>query len=219
MKKTILLLAGFMLLASVAWSDELELGIGAAAQGGSNNALNATQTDPNSAESLYVLRAAYNWLNFVNFSLDSIILPPSSVQKMTSSFTYDANFNLVTNLGVFRPGMVNMFDVGVKFALFNRLVMGVQVGVNDLYIYKLDEVKALLPNFNTGLGANIKVTTGWKFSDNLGLEVAMYSIQSDPDAAIKVIEGIASKDSAVQSQAVGRLLDNAALAAIVVLYL
>ncbi|MEI8095463.1 MAG: hypothetical protein WCG80_14735 [Spirochaetales bacterium] len=219
MKKTILLLAGFMLLASVAWSDELELGIGAAAQGGSNNALNATQTDPNSAESLYVLRAAYNWLNFVNFSLDSIILPPSSVQKMTSSFTYDANFNLVTNLGVFRPGMVNMFDVGVKFALFNRLVMGVQVGVNDLYIYKLDEVKALLPNFNTSLGANIKVTTGWKFSDNLGLEVAMYSIQSDPDTAIKVIEGIASKDSAVQSQAVGRLLDNAALAAIVVLYL
>ena len=77
----------------------------------------------------------------------------------------------------------------------------------------------MLPNFNTGLGANIKVTTGWKFSDNLGLEVAMYSIQSDPDAAIKVIEGIASKDSAVQSQAVGRLLDNAALAAIVVLYL
>jgi hypothetical protein len=218
MKKTILLLAGFMLLASVAWSDELELGIGAAAQ--QQDPLATTQTDPSQSNSLYILRAAYGWLSFINFSLDSIVLPPSSVEKMTAKVTLDGvTGNNSVIQGIYRPGMINLVDVGIKFALFNKLVMGVQVGVNSLYIYRMNEDKDLFAGIDTNLGANIKVTTGWKFTDNLGVEIAMYSIQPNTDTAVTVLKGLVSENKDTQNTAIGNLLGNAALGALFVLYL
>ena len=214
MKKTFLLLAGFMLLSMPAWSDQLELGIGAAP------APSGTE-DPNApAESLTLLRVAYTTLGIINFSLDSLILPPSSIQQMTGQFTFDPiTYETSFVQGIYRPGMVNLYDVGIKFALFNKLVMGVQVGVNSLYIYRMNEDPELFNGINTELGANIKLSAGWKFGNNLGLEAAMYSIQPSIDDATNVLKGLASDNTVVQDAAIDQLLNNAAIGALIVLYL
>jgi hypothetical protein len=219
MRRLILLLASLILLASTAWSDEFELGMGVAVAAEKNDAAAVNSTQDNN---LYALRLAYNWLNFVNFSLDSIVLPPASVQQMTGRFTFDPKTgNLSVVQGIYRPGMVNMIDVGIKFALFDFIILGVQVGGNSLYIYHMDkpEDKPLFAGINTDLGANIKATVGMKFNHNLGLEIAMYSIQPSLETSGYVLGGLISEDSKIRRIASGQLLRNAAFGAVFVLYL
>src|SRR6266403_1638503 len=223
MKKTILLLAGFMLLAALAWSDEIELGFGAAPSlGGSSDNANVNPSDQSGqSNTVWVLRLGYTTLGVVNFSVDSLILPPSMVSAMTTTFVSvsGADGGGYYQAGLFRPGMINLFDAGLKLALFDKLNLGLGVGVNTLYVYNMKEISDVDRNFKTDLGANIKMEAGYKFGSTFGIEGALYSIQPSVGDAISTLKNLASSDTKISGDARDKLLQQAALSVPLMLYL
>jgi len=87
-------------------------------------------------------------------SWDALALPPNMIQGMTG-FT-DENGRWVQ--GYYRPGFLNMFDVGFRF-LLGPVAIFTTVGTNNIYVYRQSE----LPDAGGSWGANLRLGAGLKF--------------------------------------------------------
>jgi len=87
-------------------------------------------------------------------SWDALALPPFMVQGMTGYA--DDGGNWVQ--GYYRPGFLNMFDVGFRF-LLGPVAIFTTVGTNNIYVYRQSEIEG----FNGSWGANLRLGAGLKF--------------------------------------------------------
>lgn len=88
-------------------------------------------------------------------SWDAMALPPYMIQGMTGR----TNEEGVWVQGVFRPGFLNLFDVGFRF-LLGPVAIFTTVGMNNIYVYD----QASLPeNVGGDWGANLRLGAGLKF--------------------------------------------------------
>jgi hypothetical protein len=88
-------------------------------------------------------------------SWDALALPPNMISGMTGYSDAEG----VWHQGVFRPGFLNLFDVGFRF-LLGPVALFTTVGTNNIYVYKQSD----LPEGAGGSwGANLRLGAGLKF--------------------------------------------------------
>ncbi|MBN1686273.1 MAG: hypothetical protein JW852_06435 [Spirochaetales bacterium] len=89
--------------------------------------------------------------NFVYFSWDALVMPPSIIEGWT---------------GYYRPGFLNMYDAGIRFYLKPFLLYS-ELGMNNVYVYNQGSSQALSNNF----GANLRLGAGLKW-DWIGVNIS-----------------------------------------------
>jgi hypothetical protein len=89
-------------------------------------------------------------------SWDALALPPNMIQGMTGYVDPESGAWIQ---GPYRPGFLNLFDVGFRFIL-GPVVLTAEVGTNNIYVYR----QAELPEGGGGnWGANLRLGAGAKF--------------------------------------------------------
>ena len=146
------------------------------------------------------------WLFYASW--DSFIMPPYLVESMTGSLEND-----VYKEGYYRPGFLNMYDVGIRIHL--GPVMGfATVGVNTLYVYRQDED---MLDVGENIGANLRLGLGARF-DWWGITASISSIQPSIDQAVMIIENMSSGDDYLKTQAEEMFLANLVPSIMLVMY-
>ena len=103
------------------------------------------------------------WLFYASY--DALILPPFAVAGMTGN--YDAATDSYSP-GVFRPGVLSLFDVGFRPKIGPFTFM-LTTGFNNLYIYKQDE----LDDYEgMDLGVNLRAGLGFKLNKAFSIAVS-----------------------------------------------
>jgi len=86
-------------------------------------------------------------------SWDAIALPPFMIQGMTGKTADDGRWIE----GYYRPGFLNMFDVGFRF-LLGPVAIFTTVGTNNIYVYRQAEIEG----GGGSWGANLRLGGGLK---------------------------------------------------------
>lgn len=112
-----------------------------------------------------VFHAGYSfaWLFYVSY--DAMMLPPAAVAGMTGYFdvmtgTYQS--------GVYRPGMLSLIDFGIRPQI-GPLYLLAEAGINNLYVYKQEELVAEGSGPNADFGVNLRAGLGWKVAKILSI--------------------------------------------------
>lgn len=136
------------------------------------------------------------WLFYASW--DSFILPPFIVESMTGAFEEDPNDPEAGfyREGYYRPGFLNMFDVGIRLSL-GPVIGFAEMGINTLYVYRQKEDEL---EIDSGVGANIRLGVGARF-DWWGLTLAISSIQPSLDQTFELIRNLTSDDAFTQDKA------------------
>ena len=147
MRKTALFLAVFVLLfmSVQAFSDEIELGLSW------TPIMDDAVSAEDAVDSIRGFHFGYVLWGFVYGSWDALVMPPSIIQNWT---------------GFYRPGFLNLYDVGVTF-YFKPFVVYGELGLNNVYVYKQGSSQALKNNF----GANLRIGGGLKW-DWIGINLS-----------------------------------------------
>ena len=168
MRKTVLAVAVVTLLLMIsapAYSNELELGLSWMAV-----ATDETQTD-DAADSITGFHVGYVMLNFLYASWDSLVMPPSIISEWT---------------GFYRPGFLNLFDVGVRLQI-KPVIASVGIGLNNVYVYDQASVQALENDF----GANLRLGAGLRF-DWWGVGLTGTAVFPSFDYMVETLKGLVS---------------------------
>lgn len=196
-RKTALVVALLLLLGGSAWA-ELELGLGIAPPIGDVPA--QAQTGSFFTDATKVLHAGLSfwWLFYAGY--DGLILPPYSVQQLTSGI--DTGTGQVTD-GYFRPGFLNTFNVGIRPRIGPISIMA-SVGINQLYVYRQDADGLASPP----LGVNVKAGAGLRFAKWIGLSATVMSVFGDVKEMTDTFNALGGSDPFLAKQAEDKLLNN-----------
>lgn len=160
-----------------------------------------------------ILHAGYSFAWLFYASVDAMILPPAAVSGLTGYL--DPVTGTYRN-GVFRPGILNLIDVGIRPRIGGLMLM-VSTGINSLYVYNQEELSAD-QTFNPSLGVNLRAGVGLKLGKHLGVMVSATTVFNDFDSMIGTLQALgAGGDTAALAQ--DRLLSNLYPAAVVSLHL
>jgi hypothetical protein len=67
-------------------------------------------------------------------SWDALVAPPSLVENLTGSYDVESE---ITKGGQYRPGFLNLFDVGIRLVL-GPIVAFTEIGTNAIHVYDPD---------------------------------------------------------------------------------
>jgi hypothetical protein len=134
-------------------------------------------------------------------SADSYILPPFVVRNMTT--TVDAG-GFVKD-GQFRPGMLNLFNVGIRPKI-GPLAVSATVGINSLYLYKQEELAA--GAFDATLGFNMRLGVYLFLNKAMALNVSGFTVFSSSESLISTMKAIAGEDAFLREAAIDYVLGN-----------
>lgn len=183
MKRVAVILILLACLAAPAFAGDWEFGAGAFPMSGSS--------ESSDMEFGYVFHAAWTPAIFV-VGIDAFAVPPAGIEAMTGSVIVDDQGNVIGyQPGYSRPGFVNAIDAGLQIELFG-LMASLQVGVNNIYVYKQDELGA---RGNMDYGANLKLALGLKLAGAIRLDIMAVSIQSSFEDVISIFKGMASEST------------------------
>jgi hypothetical protein len=140
MRKWIIALMMIAVLTIPAFSIGWEVGLSAtiSQSGGSGR-----EGEEGGAKPIIGLHVGISPLAILYASVDSLMLPSAAIEGMT---------------GRFRPGFLNLIDAGIRLIL-GPVVVLVEAGVNNIYVYKQDE----LGEEGVNWGANMRLGLGLKF--------------------------------------------------------
>jgi hypothetical protein len=176
MRKTVLIMALLVLAVSAPLFAELELGVSW------TPLLSEEQSSSEDMESITGFHVGYQWWGIFYAAWDSLIMPPDMIGGMT---------------GYLRPGFLNLFNAGLRLRI-GPIIGYTTVGVNNIYVYKQEELSGL----ETEFGANLRVGAGLKFGwwglnvsgtsvfpsfERMTLTLAALAEEATRDAAIDVI--------------------------------
>ena len=147
MRKAAFLLTALLLLFMTvqAYSDEIELGLSW------TPVMDDAVSADDEVDSIRGFHLGYVMWGFVYFSWDALVMPPSIIQNWT---------------GFYRPGFLNLYDVGVTF-YFKPFTFYGELGLNNVYVYRQGSNQALKNNF----GANLRIGGGLKW-DWIGVNLS-----------------------------------------------
>lgn len=197
-QKAVTVALALILLCAPVWA-EIELGLGLAPS------LIDTEGRPEEENVLgdfsLSLHAGYSLMWLLYASADSLILPPSLVQ----SFTSKLDENGFVREGIYRPGMLNLFNVGIRPS-FGPVAVMATAGINQLYIYKQDE----LPDDYEAptLGVNLRLGAYLFITKNLALTATGTSVFAGFDALISFFKAVAGTDAYLRKQSIEYLMNN-----------
>jgi hypothetical protein len=195
-----LMLAAFLILAlaGTAFTDELELGFGIAPP------LNQDDMQGPSKGFFYdntaVLHVGYSFAWLFYASYDALMLPPASVLDMTTFYDYEFQ---TERAGVLRPGILSLIDVGFRPRIGPVIIM-VSTGINNLYIYKQDDLKE--QGFEPDLGVNLRAGLGFKFGKLLSVMASGTVVFNNFETMISTLQGLGYDD--MRSRVLEDLLAN-----------
>ncbi len=193
-------------------ASELELGMGYTPMFGEE--LDDDATFQESGLTSFHVGYSFWWLFYASW--DSFIMPPYIVESMTGGFEEDPDnpdAGFVRD-GYYRPGFLNMFDLGIRLKLGPVLAFA-EMGINTLYVYRQEEDNL---DIAEGLGANIRLGAGAHFGW-WGVTVSISSIQPSIDQAMTILENISSSDPFLQDQAKEMFSETLVPSIMLVLYL
>lgn len=123
---------------------------------------------------IYGFHVGYSWWWLFYASVDSLIVPPWFIYSITAG----------EQSGIYRPGYINMIDVGIRPTLGPLLIFA-EAGLNNIFIYKQDE----LDNPPDNLGVNLRIGGGL-LMDWWSITVSGTSVFPNFDQMVNVLEGI-----------------------------
>jgi hypothetical protein len=94
-------------------------------------------------ESITGFHLGYQWWGIFYATWDSLIMPPDIINGL---------------VGYQRPGFLNLIDAGITIRI-GPIVTYVTAGINNVYVYKQEELSGYEPEF----GANLRAGAGLKF--------------------------------------------------------
>ena len=155
----------------------------------------------------------YRFFNILFADWSAVLIPPGLVASWTGHEYTDENGNVFYVPGYDRPGFANLFDLGLAVNL-GPFVGTAQVGLNFLYIYKMDE----LEGYDGSAGANLRVGAGARFdwwSVILNGTVAF----ADLTTAFRTLAALSSEDDFLRGRAEDTLKSGLMLALSLNIYL
>ena len=184
MKKLVVVLAALALLATaVPVFAEVELG----ASWMPLSDADVPEGSPGGGQAIIAFHAGVNML-FLYATVDSLALPPSTVQDLT---THHDPFTETVTPGFNAPGFLNLFDVGVRLP-FGPFIASVEVGTNNLYVYRIGML-------GDAFGANLRLGLGVRF-DNIGLVAsgtAVFGSMGEMKAVLGSLRNEATRGQAI----------------------
>jgi len=182
MKKLLGPLAVVMLLAlAVPAFAEVELGISATPVPGG-------QSNQNGVDTITGFHVGYTW-TVLYLSWDALAMPASLVENMTGYF--DERTQLYVT-GVYAPGFLNLYDVGLRLVLQPFLIYA-EVGTNNLYVYH---------NQGGGnFGANLRLGAGLRFN-TWGINISGTSVFDSVGQLSDTLKKLVAQDAKIQNDAV-----------------
>jgi hypothetical protein len=188
MKKLLVPLAAMLLLAlAIPAVAEVELGISATPVAGGQSNVNGT-------DFITGFHVAYAW-SILYFTWDSLAMPASTVESMTSSYDPIQQKNIP---GTYAPGFLNLFDGGLRLTL-QPFVVSATVGTNRLHVYNN------LPGGGE-FGANLRLGAGLRFN-SWGLSLSGTAAFSSFTQLGNTVKGLFAKDTKIQDAAVQAITD------------
>jgi hypothetical protein len=118
------------------------------------------------------------WLFYASW--DAYVMPAFLVSALTG--TTDENENFVP--GVYKPGIMNLIDVGIRPRIGPILFL-TEVGVNSLYVYQQTEDE------QSELGGNVRIGAGIRLG-HLSVMATITSIFSSFDNMAQTFEDLGS---------------------------
>ncbi len=137
------------------------------------------------------------------------------ISGMTS--WYDETNEIMVQ-GPYRPGFLNMFDVGIRPQIGPVILMAT-VGINTIYIHG-QNVEGLvdMERVNPDLGANLRFGVGWKF-DFWGLMITGTQIYPSFGDITDIFGGIINGSPQERREALNELQSNIVPSIVINLYL
>ena len=149
MRKIVLITALLVLVAAVPVFAEIELGLSWTPVLADEQSINEDMG------SIYGFHLGYRFWEIFYVSWDSLIMPSDVINGL---------------VGYQRPGYLNLINGGLGFHI-GPIVLYATAGINNVYVYKQDDLTAYEPEF----GANLRVGAGLKF-DWWGVNVSGTSV-------------------------------------------
>ena len=132
------------------------------------------------------------------FSWDAFYLPESIIYDITTKIDEETITPGISD----KAGLINFFDVGVRFILFKSMVISAQAGLNYLYIFNQNELES--DEKPLGLGTNLKLGIGLKLK-NFGFTVSGTLIFASFEDMIDTIKSLRSDDPLVKETAQNKI--------------
>lgn len=140
------------------------------------------------------------WLFYA--SADSYILPPFVVKNMTTTFSPELGYVVE---GQYRPGMLNLINVGFRPKI-GPLAVTASVGVNNLYIYKQDELDQKV--FKPSLGVNLRLGLYLFLNKVMAITATGTTVFQSPEGLIKTLEAIGGENQYLREKAIDYVMGN-----------
>lgn len=200
-KAVVLALAAALAASSVAWA-EIELGFGVSPPIGKTEKEGDPGPEGPLGDTILSFHAGYSFWWLFYLSADAYVVPPSFVKGATTAFDTEEGF---TQEGIYRPGFLNMLDVGIRPRI-GPIALMATVGVNQLYIYK----EADLPKDmkKPSLGLNLRLGGHVFISKNLAVTLNGTLVFQDPEQMGKFFDAVGGSNEYLREQAIKYLRDN-----------
>lgn len=195
-KRGLIIAALFIfVLASPLFANSWELGVSLTPTAGNNDSEYDTTSADSAAEKLVPgFHVGYRFLGILYASWEAMVLPPEYVTDMTATF-YETGGEIYYQPGPFRPGFLNLWDVGLKLVL-GPIVAHTELGVNNIYVYKQADLEE---RFESNFGANWRIGLGLKL-DRWGVNLDATTIFPSWDSMIDDLNILFGDDSAASDQ-------------------
>ncbi len=141
--------------------------------------------DEGGMDSITGFHFGYIWWHIGYATWDALVMPPFIIAGMTSYQDDQGNWQP----GYYRPGFLNLFDVGGRLNI-GPFVASAEMGINNIYIYQGDSPVEYSGDF----GANLRLGAGLKF-DWWGVSVTGTSVFPSFKKMIHVVGGLFSSDN------------------------
>lgn len=192
MKKLLILtMLGMLLLPSILFADEYELGIALTPMDvlktdeDKNMELMSEGSDNSANDFILGLHFGYSFAWLFYASVDANAMPPWWVAKMTATQQEDGT----RIAGINQPGFVTFIDVGVRPTFGSLMVLG-EVGINHFYIKEGGDN-------NNKLGVNFRLGAGYKF-DPFSISLIATAIFPDFQTMKYVFQALADHEEWAQ---------------------
>ena len=208
MKKLAILIAVAVMItiAIPAFSaDQWELGLSWTPIPGEEQSAKAQ--DEGEMDSITGFHFGYIWWHIGYATWDALVMPPSIIEGMTGYQDDSGNWQP----GYYRPGFLNLFDVGGRLNI-GPFVGSAEVGINNIYVYQGEQPV----DYKGDFGANLRLGVGLKFNW-WGISVTGTSVFPSFRKMTHVIGGLFSSDN--RDWALGEIQDGLVPSILLVLYL
>jgi hypothetical protein len=198
MKKKILAAAVLLLLLSMPLFAEIEIGLGFSPPLFPDREGLSGDFFEDSIKSAHI-GYSFWWLFYA--SVDAMVLPPYSVQGLTSTFEEG-----YVQLGHYRPGFLFLLDAGIRPRIGPIFILA-EVGINNLYVFEQDKLEASGVEINTDLGVNLKVGAGLKFGF-WGVTLSGTAVFANPEIMMKTLQALGSTNQAIAQKALDTIVES-----------